>query len=378
MNASVETPSVSIGEDLENLPPAIIEPCSEHDETISAFSTATNDSSDLMAYFNKKFPEIDEKNKQPPPVSRRVRFFQEVRTRTNIVKILRKNGHSSMKSDGTMPEGDSISEADEHSACSEDLPEFYDEDDAYGNDYSDDDDDDDASLTLSHLEFDGGDEDQEESDQYLNKEEPIRRDSKDSEAMESKDSKRKERLQVGFRNRNRHCFGLGKTPVGKAFIRVKNKVLPPSEIRRMAMNQMRKFSSTQLECDPPPTWRQYRELEKKLTQTKLELAMIQTDLDHNKARLKRTTGERDWLHLQYSKLQGEHQESQDSIHEYKTLVQHLQKHAQDAAKERSTTLDMEKSFNNESFSLVGGGSIGHRSSSKVFNPTVWEADETLD
>lgn len=314
-----------------DLPLASVVAHSECDETISVFTTETNDSTDLMAFFNKQFPEIEERNKNNAQASRRARFFQEVRTKTNIAYILNRS-HDKQSTGSISPyECDSSSVAN-HAVvgAGQEPKEDVNEEDFY--DDQDDSTSDVESTSASNTIYTGTDEEEEEEEEENTEEEDRPKEAKPTRTRRHR--RRADRLEVGFRHPNRHRIGLVNSPVRKALVRVKNRVLFPNKsdgtsidtLRTCSMNQARKFNSTELKGSPPPTWEQSRAMEKDLAQTKLELAVIQTELDHNKALLERTMEERDFLQEQYSTLQHEYQESQGMIHEYQTMVEHLKRH----------------------------------------------------
>lgn len=353
MNSSIET-SV-------NSPPKMI---AKHDNTdamstFSCHSENTEGSLDMLANLQKKYPHLEQKDRTINP---RARFFQGIKIRANNRIRLLQN-RKDITPGPTIGRSDSTAEAaEEGSVASSETPDFYeDEGNSYtgysGNDasYSDD-----GSMSLSNLKPSTDIEDRENTGQHFSSSVPGLNER-------SKTASKSTKLQVGFTNRNRRRLHLGNSPVGKAFFNVKNRVLSSKnqtqngsamgKFRHWSMHRMHKWSSKQLEDTKPPSWKEYRALEKQLMQTKLEFAMLQTDLDYTKGRLSRTTEERDWLQKQYSAIQHEHSESRDTLNEYKMMIHHLKNHAQEASLERKTTFDIEEKLTKSSNVLRGALSI---------------------
>ena len=338
-------------------------------------------SGDLLSLCRKKYPGIEER-KTTKPSNRHVRFFQDVREKAGNLVM---RNHQNSKSYLTAGSSDSTSKADDGLVELNLIPDFCDEEALDGFDgYSDD-----ESMSHSKLQPEMTIEEKEEIDRYLKI--PLVPLTPPT-ALKQRGSKEKEKLQVGFGNRNLQRRRIAQSPVGKAFINMKNRILPSKQAspRSSLTRRVRRWSSTQFEHSQPPSWKEYRIIEEELMRTKLEVATIRTDLDHSKARLKRSTAERDWLHTQYATLQREYQESRDMNNEYKTMVHHLRNHVQEASVERTTTLDSSNNaasmeILNSSFSNLGG--INHASKNylmnrswpsiaRVFNTAILEEDES--
>lgn len=284
-----------------NLPPASIIAKPECDDTISVFTTETNDSIDLLAFFKKRFPEIGERTKSPR-VPRPARFFQE--TKMHIAKLLNWNQDKQFIDASTPDECDASQDtaSDDQEAqevCIED--DFYDDQD--GSISNED------SISVSNI--DAATEEQKPEDR--------RQDSKPSQTRRCR--RQRGRLEVGFRQRIRHRRGVATSSVGKVFFRVKNRVVPPlknnstpiNKLRAWFTNQTRKCHGSGVGGSSPPTRRQNRVIAKKLARTKQKLAAIQAELHHNKSLLERTMEERDRLQQQHGSqaLRRENQVQED-------------------------------------------------------------------
>jgi chromosome segregation ATPase len=108
-------------------------------------------------------------------------------------------------------------------------------------------------------------------------------------------------------------------------------------------------------------------------ESKLELAVVQTELDNFKAVLRKTIAEREWLHCQHSLLQHQYQDSQDTIAEYQTIVKDLKEQLSVASMSRKCPHEKARESANTPFP-TGHSSARRRSRSPatktqtVFNP----------
>lgn len=289
----------------------VVSAVSHYEEgSIATRSTVHSSCKDMLAYFQHKYPEVEQKPKSLKP---HVRMMRDIKCQVDTLKtrafvIARKMKKNSDAIDDTAGlERQSIgSEADDE------VPDFFEEDEES---YSSVDTDDHQSISTAHL----------------NKSDEARA---DPDAQISGGRKRHRRLHVGFGNRQRRV-AFQKTSLGRALLRIKQKVRP--NYKHLTSGRDR-WNSSHVAKENPPTAQQYRALEKQLMETKLEFAGLQTELEQTKAELKRVNMEKDWSKEQLESLQYEFKESLQEIADYRLMITHLKNHAQEGARHRMSVI----------------------------------------